>query len=196
MATAQKPDDNVVLQYLAKKGQADRDNAMAQLDMQKHIDSINNAQVEDMTSVIAAGDAEASISAAKQARLARTDLNNLQAQTFLGLNPQEGSFRLEELARQRTENYAKANETAKVIAEKKSSTLLNDPLGFILNQFTLPADIAAHNYYASLHNNAAEEFDGIVDAGTKVGNENRSLAAATSAAEATGELALITNCAI
>lgn len=186
--TADKLDSNVFLNFVAQSALTQRKTTETATRVAIQNDAISNATEEGIAAVRAASSADEIASTAMRGRKAETDSANALAKSFLGLNPNEAAFRLQNLASTREEAYNKANEIAAQIRDKKQATLLNDPIGFINAQFTLPADIAQHNYYASLHNNAAEEYDGIVESGTKTGQMNKALEATTSAVEAQAEL--------
>lgn len=179
------------MQFLAQSGIATAQNTENQTALAAANQTIQDAGMEKESNIQDEMTASMQIGSAKNALAAANDKDNAQAKQFLGLDPNASNFRLQSLAQTREDAYNKTNEIAATIAQKKSSTLLNDPLGYILNQFTLPADIAQHNYYATLHNNSEAEYDGIVDSGTKTGIENSALKASTSAALQLGNQALI-----
>jgi hypothetical protein len=189
--TADKLDSSVFLKFVAQQAITQRDttNAATQVAAQNQI--ISGATEEQIAGVRAAASADAMASTAVQGRMAETDAANALAKSFLGLNPQEASFRLENLASTQREAYDKANEIAIQIRDKKSATLLSDPIGYINAQFTLPADVAQYNYYAGLHNNAEAEYKSIVDSGTNTGQMNKALQATTSVAEGEAAIAKI-----
>lgn len=189
--TADKLDSNVFLDFVAQSAMTARDTTLAATKITAQQNAIRNATEESVAAVRAAASTDEIASAAMNARLAETDAANGLAKSFLGLNPNEAAFRLRDLVATRVEAYNKVNEIAGQIRDKKQATLLSDPIGFINAQFTLPADIAQHNYYAALHNNASEEYDGIVQSGTATGQMNKALAATTSVAEAQAQITKI-----
>ena len=173
-----------VLNYLAEQGKAAAATTNNQTAMAVQQGIQANATKTDISGAenIAAGQAMAA--ASMDAVKLQTSAENANARTMLGADPLAANYRLQELTNQRTDAYNKANDIAKTIADKQSLTFINDPLGFINAQFTLPADIAQHNYYANLHNSAADEYTTIVSQTTATAQENTATAATMTTAAA------------
>ena len=74
------------------------------------------------------------------------------------------------------------------IHQKQQVTLLSDPLQFIQNQFTLPADIETHNYYAQKYNVAEGALNEITAATTAAGQAANVMQKSMSADMAQAEL--------
>lgn len=186
--TVDKLDSSVFLKFVAQQAISQRDTTANATKITAQTNAIRNATEENVAAVRAAASASEIASTAMHGRAAETDAVNALAKSYLGLNPNEAAFRLQSLAQTRVEAYDKTNEIAAQIRDKQQATLLSDPIGFINAQFTLPADIAQHNYYAGLHNRAESEYDGIVASGTATGQMNKALAATTSLAEAQADI--------
>jgi hypothetical protein len=184
MATEVTQGSNPILDFAAAKGEANRRSAENANQVERNNDTITNATQQDITAVENAASADQIVKAATDAAQLRTSADNAQAKVDLGLDRTKANYRLANLASQQADAYDKANAIAKVIADKQSATILSDPLGFINAQFTLPADIAQHNYYAGLHNSAASEYDSIVSQGTATAVENKALEATMTVAQA------------
>lgn len=179
---------NPVIDFIATKAKADADTQANRLTVLQNISAIQDATAEQLAGVKSYGDAMAIVSMAQESFKQETTFANAKAKAILGLDPNAANYRLEELSATRRSAYEATQATAKTIFEKQSATMFDDPVGWISAQFTLPTDIATHNYYAQQHNAAEQEFDSIVDSGTKVGQQTKALAATTSAAKADGEL--------
>ena len=188
---ASDPINDPVVQYTAQKAITDANTAMNTLAVQKNNDLVANATSDQIAGVRAMSSAEGIVQAAMDSAKLQTSDANATQQQMLGLDPNAASYRLAQLNTQRIDSYNKTNELAKTIADKQSTTIFDDPLGYISNQFTLPADIAQHNYYAGLHNSAASEYEGIVQAGTATAQENLAMQRTMSTAQAAGNQQLI-----
>ena len=157
------PLKNGAVNYVAQLSQTQAASTEAATKIAAQNDIIANATQADVTGANAVASAKSMVQAATDSTQLQVSAAKLAEQTALGANSQAGNYRLDDLTAQREAAYSKTNELAKTIADKQSMTLLNDPLGFINAQFTLPADIAQHNYYAGIHNAAENEYNTIVN---------------------------------
>ena len=158
------PGSNPILDYAAQTAQAQASSQQTALDIHKQMDQEDMANHAAVVAREAIGNADVTMAAQKNSWQAATDAKVAELRTLMGSDPTEqGSQSNIWLARMQ-ENAQKAYDAMDVIKEKQSKTLLNDPLGFINAQFTLPADIATHNYYAQKHNIAEQELNEITSA--------------------------------
>ena len=192
MATSSTFKRDPVVDYIAQQAITEAETQKTRLEIVKNVTAIQDATTEQLAGVKAFAEAEAMVSIATEGFKAETTFANAKAKAILGLDPNAANYRLEELATTRRSAYENTQVLAKQILDKQSATIFDDPFGWISNQFTLPVDVATHNYYAQQANSAESEFDSIVDSGTKVGQQTRALEATTSAAKAQGELDKIT----
>jgi hypothetical protein len=97
------------------------------------IENSNNARDE---SVVAAAEQAAKLQTQARTRKVTDDFNvDILAQ----------GNEITTLAAQQKELFDRKMESAKVIAEKQAVGLFDDPLQYIMNQFTINGDIAEHN---------------------------------------------------
>jgi len=183
---------NPILNFAAQAAQTQArtiDNATA---ITAQNDAVNNATTQDLNAVDAAASAQQVVQAATDSVKLQTSSENASAKAMLGADPNAANYRLQSLQATQQDAYEKTQALSGIIAQKQSATLLSDPLGFINAQFTLPADIAQHNYYAGLHNAASQEYDDIVSKATNTAQENEKTAATMTAAQASANQDLIT----
>jgi hypothetical protein len=121
----------------------------------------------------------------QQKRQAAIDAKSASIQTEFGADPTaQGSASNEWLHRMQDASQ-KAYTTLDQIHENQTKTLMNDPFGYIMTQFTGPADIAEHNYYVNKYNIAEEALKNITSA-----SDNNVIAANRAAAKTSQETAI------
>ena len=153
--------DNPVINSIAQAGQAQAASQNTALAIHEQLDQEDAASSAAQIARTAMGGAEATMSNEKNSWQAATDAKVAQTRADLGSDPTlQGSLSNQWLQRM-NENAQKAYDSLDVIQQKQSKTLLSDPLGFINAQFTLPADIATHDYYARKANVAEEQLNQI-----------------------------------
>lgn len=156
--------DNPVINYYAQAAQAQASDQQAKIDIAKQLDDQEAANSAAQVAQTAMGGAAKTMSAEQNSWAAATDAKVSQIRKVFGADTtaqgSESNYWLGEMQ----DNAHKAYAALDVIKEKQSATLLNDPLGFINAQFTLPADIATHNYYAERHNIAEQALNEITQA--------------------------------
>ena len=88
---------------------------------------------------------------AAQARLAADQITmslaqaNAEDQARFGTNPDAASYVLGELNRQYREGQQEVVESAATLQQKMQTGFSDDPIGWIVQQFTLPREVNAHN---------------------------------------------------
>jgi hypothetical protein len=124
-----------------------------QLDQQ---DAANSAAEVANTAL---GGAKQVIAAQQESWKAATDSSVAAGRVAYGADPtkigSESNYWLGEMQA----NAHKAYTAMDAVKAGQSKTLLNDPLGYIQAQFSLPADIDTFNYYAQKHNIAEESLN-------------------------------------
>lgn len=179
--------DNPIINYAAQAAQAQAGDQQAKVDIAKQLDQQEAASNAQMLARTAMGNDEATISAAKNARQATIDATNANIRLGFGADTtaqgSESNYWLGEMQN----NAHKAYAALDAINQKRQATLLDDPLGFINAQFTLPADIATHNYYAEKHNIAEQALNEITSASNAAVIASTNAAAKTSQEEAVAE---------
>ena len=128
------------------------------------MDQQEAAAREMQTATMAEGLNKATISEAESSFAANSDAKKAAQNLALGFDPLDQGSKSNYWIREMHENAAKAYAALDVVNEGTSKTLLNDPLGFISAQFTLPADIAAQHYYVDKYNAAAGSLNEITQA--------------------------------
>ena len=123
--------------------------------------------------------------------MAQVDAENAAAKAALTGNWTDAGSKANYWASQMHENTDKAYSALDAIKEKESFNLLNNPLGFINAQFTLPSDKAAYNYYAQKGNMAENTLNTLTKATTDAAIENNATMLHTSTASAQAQLDLI-----
>jgi hypothetical protein len=185
---ATKIEENPILRYQAQQAQMQNANTLRTLEMKKTLDEQTDLTAKKVSAVVNKAASDEVIQTALSGFEAKTTADNELISNILGLNPDNANFRLEKLVREREDAYEKTKITSAEIAKKQSLNILNDPLAFISAQFTLPSDIATHNYYVDRYEASAGEFNNIVQAGTATATANKALKATTSAAMAEAQL--------
>jgi hypothetical protein len=179
--------DNPIINYAAQAAQAQAGDQQAKVDIAKQLDQQEAASNAQMLARTAMGNDEATISAAKNTRQAAIDATNANIRLGFGADTtaqgSESNYWLGEMQN----NAHKAYAALDAINQKRQATLLDDPLGFINAQFTLPADIATHNYYAEKHNIAEQALNEITSASNAAVIASTNAAAKTSQEEAVAE---------
>lgn len=156
--------DNPIINSIAQAGQAQAASQNAALAIHQQLDQEDMASSAAVIARSAMGNAEATMSSEKNAWEAASDSKVAETRAFMGADPTlQGSLSNKWLQRM-NEAAEKQYQSLDVIQEKQSKTLLNDPLGFIAAQFTLPADIATHNYYNQQRATAEEQLNEITSA--------------------------------
>lgn len=146
--------DNPIINYVAAAAQSHAADTQAKLDIQKQLDTQEASSADAMLQATTIGNANALISNAEESWKAATDSKIAAKNKTLGTDWNDLGSKTNYWAKEMADNADKAYASLDVIKEKKTKTLLNDPIGFIEAQFSLPADIATHNYYADKHNAA------------------------------------------
>lgn len=173
---------------LAQAGQTAAKQQQTQLDIAKLMDAQTDAFGEQSLAVSDMLQAKKTASIAEEGFKAKTDAEKAAAQTALSSSYADQGSRSNYWAKESASNADKAYAALDAINEKKQSNLLSDPVGYIMNQFTLPTDIATHNYYAEKHNLAEGELNRIVKQTTEAGQMANMMQQSTSAELAASKL--------
>ena len=179
--------DSEYTNAIVAAAQAQNKSKQTQVDILTQLD-MQAAQSESVaTNLEAMGHAAKVISAQDEGFKAATDAKKKAAEVALSSDFTDQASKTNYWASEVHENAAKAYASLDAINEKKQLNLLSDPLGFIQAQFTLPSDIAQHNYYASKHNIAdnalSELIKGTTDAAVMASRMEQSTSATKAAAE-------------
>lgn len=185
------PGKSPELDFVAQKAMTDANTKANEYQVDQLVTTIKNATASDLQAEQSKAQAQSTIRSVADSAQLQLQAEDMAAQTRLGANPAAANFRLQQLADQQVDAYNKTNDLAKTIADKQSKTLLSDPLGFIQAQFSLPADIAQHNYYATIHNNAEAEYSNVVSSVTAEAQMNKATLATVTTASADAEQAKI-----
>lgn len=156
--------DNPIINHIAAAAQAQASSQQAQLRIQEQLDAQEAASQQAILAATSVGNAQATIKSSEESWKASSDAQIASIGVALGTDWTTQGSESNYWATQMKENAHKAYESLDVIKDKQSKTLLSDPLGFISAQFTLPADIATHNYYARKHNVAEQALNEITNA--------------------------------
>ena len=178
---------NPILDAAAANEIASAADQQAKRDISKQMDMRDRAANDATGAIETEAISDKIISAQKSAAAATVDAQNAAARVALSTDWLDMGSRSNRLARDSAENYDKAGLIAAQIQKKRSATLLDDPLGFISAQFTLPADIETHNYYAQKHNDAEAELSQITKATNDAAITNNNMRQQTSAEAALAE---------
>lgn len=171
---------NPIIDAAAKNAMAQASAATSALEIHKQLDAYDSI-AEDMTgSFQTIGKAQALQVGIKSGFEAEVDAGNAAAQLALSSDWKEQGSDINKWARLMRENAQKSYDSLDVIQEKQQYTLLDNPLGWINAQFTLPADIATHNYYASKHNEAEANLDKLSSATNAAAIANKNMEKNTS----------------
>lgn len=141
-----------LLSTLVKAGETAAEQQQTQVDIMALMDAQETNYAQQALVVDELSSAKKVISAQQEAFAAETDAKKLAAEVAYSSNFSDQASKTNYWAKEVHENAAKAYASLDAINEKKKSNLLEDPIGYIMNQFTLPSDIAAHNYYVNKHN--------------------------------------------
>ena len=156
--------DNPIINSIAQAGQAQAASQQTALSVHQMMDQEDMANSAAVVARSAMGGAEQTMSSEQNAWKAATDAKVAETRTVMGADPTlQGSLSNTWLQRM-NDAAEKQYQSLNVIQEKQSKTLLNDPLGFISAQFTLPADIATHNYYNGQRDIAEKQLNEITSA--------------------------------
>ena len=178
---------NPVLDAAAANSIASASDQQAKIDIAKQMDMRDKAASDATGAIETEAISDKIISAQKHAAAATVDAQNAAAKVALSTDWLDMGSRSNKLARDSAESFDKAGLIAAEIQKKRSATLLDDPLGFISAQFTLPADIETHNYYAQKHNDAEAELSQITKATNDAAITNNNMRQQTSAEAALAE---------
>lgn len=154
--------DNPIINYVAQAAQQNASDTKAKLGIQVQLDEQEEASNEAMLAASIAGGSKATQIAAEESWKASSDVGVAAMQEALGTSWTAQGSESNKWAARIKENAEKAYSALDIIKEKQTKTLLNDPIGFIEAQFSLPADIATHNYYADKHNKAEDNLNRII----------------------------------
>lgn len=157
-----KPEDGFNVIKAASEQRAS--NTFAAIKAHELLDQ-QDASAKEMQSItMADGLNAATISAAKSSFEASSDAKKAAQNLALGFDPLDQGSKSNYWIGEMHDNAAKAYAALDVVNAGTSKTLLNDPLGYIAAQFTLPADIAAQHYYVDKYNAAAGSLNEITSA--------------------------------
>lgn len=156
--------DNPIINYVAAAAQQHAADNLAKLDIQKQLDKQEEANADAMLAASIAGGSKATQIAAEESWKASSDAGIAAMQEALGSSWTTQGSQSNIWAARMKEDGEKAYQTLDVIKEKQGKTLLNDPIGFIEAQFSLPADVEAHNYYVRKHNIAEGRLNEVIGA--------------------------------
>jgi hypothetical protein len=187
-----KPGQDPAIDYAALMGQHEAATTSTALALNKQLDAQESANSAEQVAQTAMGGANAVISNEANARAAATDAKVADIRATTGADPTLNGT-LSSVWLQRMNDAAeKQYQSLDVIQKKQSATLLNDPLGFIMAQFTLPADIETHNYYNQQRQTAEEQLNEINSYSDNAVIAARRAQATTSNATAEAEATLAT----
>jgi hypothetical protein len=179
--------DNPIINHIAANAQAQAQNTQTSVDIAKMMDQQEEQSQAAIVARSAIGNADQTILSSRHSRAAAVDAKNAAIRTEFGADPTLQGTASNNWIREAEANAQKAYAALDVVKQKQSTTLLDDPIGFISAQFTLPADVAAYNYYANKHNIAQSRVSEITQSSdANVIAANRA-AATTSTEEAIAE---------
>lgn len=156
--------DNPIINYVAQAAQAHAADSQAKLDIQKQLDVQEQSSTDAMLAATRVGGSQATQVAAQESWKASSDAQIAAMGEKLGTSWTDQGSETNKWASRMKENAEKAYAAKDVIHEKQSKTLLNDPLGYIEAQFSLPSDIETHNYYAGKFNQAEQNLNQVINA--------------------------------
>jgi hypothetical protein len=177
--------DNPIINHIAAVAQSQASNKQASIDIATQMDAQQAAYSDAEMSQAALGAGKQAIISAQETLLAARDAKAAAIRTQFGADPTELGSQSNKWLTEMQQNADKAYAALDVVREKQSHTLLSDPLSFIQAQFTLPADIAEHNYWASKHNQAEANLNEVTSA-----SDANVIAANRAAATTSTELAI------
>jgi hypothetical protein len=180
--------NNPVINAAAANAEAVASNERTKLDILKQLDVQDSIASASSDSIRAIALADKSIKAQGNAAEAEVDAQNAAARVALASSWTDQGSKSNYWAAQMHENATKAYASLDVIKKKQAATLLDDPLGFIEAQFTLPADIDTHNYYAEKHNIAESSLNQLTQATNAAAIANSNMKKRTSLESAEAEL--------
>ena len=183
--------DTPKAKFIAANAQAQAQSTQSALQVHKLMDIQQRAVGDEAGQMAIAGNAQKVITTEREAAMAQVDAENAAAKAALTGNWTDAGSKANYWAAQMHENTGKAYSALDAIKEKESFNLLNNPLGFINAQFTLPSDKAAYNYYAQKGNVAESALNTLTKATTDAAIENNATMLHTSTASAQAQLDLI-----
>lgn len=134
--------------YIKQAAQTQASNTQSALEIHKLMDQQSETYADAILNQKAAGEAGQAQLAAKNSIDASVDAQVAAMQKTLGTDWTDNASASSKWARELKDNTDKAYAALDVVHEQQSKTLFNDPIGHIMSQFTLPADVATYNYYA------------------------------------------------
>jgi hypothetical protein len=176
---------NPIIDYMFAAGQNAAQNKAAAIAITTQLDNQEEANSAAQVARSAVGASDQVIESEKQKRQLALDAHVADIQTEFGADPVAQGSASNIWLKRMQEDSQKAYATLDQIHENQSKTLLNDPVGYIMNQFTAPADIAEHNYYVNRYNIAEEALKNITSA-----SHNNVIAANHAAAKTSQESAI------
>lgn len=144
------------------------------------LDAAQQAAIKDQ------GAALAETEAAKQARMAQQDAQLAQINSQAGILGEQGMFA--ETAAQLREMDARLAPMRDALIAKQNISIADNPIDWLLNQFTLPGEIKNYNALVDGRDGLEQQLQARVQSATAAGNMSRTLAAQTSEAEAAGRM--------
>lgn len=156
--------DNPIINYAAASAQSQASSRMAQIDIAKQMDVQEQASRDAQVAATTVGNSQATISSAQESWKAATDSQVAAMQVSLGTDWTNQGSESNYWAQEMRDNAHKAYAALDVVHEGQAKTLMNDPLGFISAQFTLPSDIATQHYYADKYNTAEGALNELTNA--------------------------------
>lgn len=177
--------DNPIINHIAAASQAQASNKQAGIDIAAQMDAQQATYSDAAMSQAALGAGKQAIISSQETLLAAKEAKAAQIRADFGADPTEVGSQSNKWLVEMQQTADKAYASLDAIREKQSQTLLSNPLGFIQAQFTLPADIAEHNYWASKHNMAESNLSQITSA-----SDANVIAANRAAATTSTELAI------
>lgn len=144
------------------------------------IDAAQQAAIQDQ------GAALAETEAAKQARMAQQDAQLAQINSQAGILGEQGMFA--ETAAQLNEMDARLAPMRDALIAKQNISIADDPISWLLNQFTLPGEVRNYNALVDGRDGLEQQLQARVQSATAAGNMAKTLASQTSEAERAGRL--------
>lgn len=153
-----------IFNYIKQAGEAHAADSQSKLDIQKQLDAQEQASADAMVAATTVGGSQAVMRASEESWKAASDAKIAAMGEALGTDWTSQGSQTNLWAARMKENAEKAYSALDVVHEKEAKTLLNDPIGFIEAQFSLPSDIATYNYYAEKNNIAEGRLNELLDA--------------------------------
>lgn len=176
-----------ILDAAKKAGEAVASSKMTSVGVQEQMDKTSKAVAQMSVNLDGLGLADTVITAQKHAFAAETDSKKQAAEIALSSSFLDSASDANKWAARAKDNAEKAYAAMDGIKAKEAITLLDSPLDFIMNKFTLPADRAEYNMYASKHNIAEDALDRIQRQGTNAAIQAKHMERSTSSALALAE---------